>query len=143
MSGEDFNTKREQFWKLWYGIVPGSTTRCKKCTAPDNRTPLHPKMEGEDMFDSINLKETNTLFNCTSTTKETSNLTNEKAKKSCFPNVDQGEIEIFDTNRSKSLKFRQYIREHVRQKRVALTRENCEKYWMGELQKELHDAETF
>ena len=46
-------------------------------------------------------------------------------------------------NRTKKLKFRQYIREHVRQKRVALTRENCEKYWMGELQKELHDAETF
>ena len=46
-------------------------------------------------------------------------------------------------NRTKALKFRQYIREHVRQKRVALTRENCEKYWMGELQKEMRDAETF
>ena len=47
------------------------------------------------------------------------------------------------SNRTKKLKFRQYIREHVRQKRVALTRENCEKYWMGELQKEMHEAETF
>ena len=47
------------------------------------------------------------------------------------------------SNRTKKLKFRQYIREHVRQKRVALTRENCEKYWMGELQKEMLDAETF
>tara|TARA_B100001029_G_scaffold2481_1_gene1756 strand:+ start:769 stop:969 length:201 start_codon:yes stop_codon:yes gene_type:complete len=47
------------------------------------------------------------------------------------------------SNRTKKLKFRQYIREHVRQKRVALTRENCEKYWMGELQKEMRDAETF
>ena len=46
-------------------------------------------------------------------------------------------------NRTKKLKFRQYIREHVRQKKVALTRENCEKYWMGELQKEMHEAETF
>ena len=47
------------------------------------------------------------------------------------------------SHRTKKLKFRQYIREHVRQKRVALTRENCEKYWMGELQKEMRDAETF
>ena len=47
------------------------------------------------------------------------------------------------SNRTKKLKFLQYIREHVRQKRVALTRENCEKYWMGELQKEMRDAETF
>ena len=46
-------------------------------------------------------------------------------------------------NRSKALKFRQYIREHVRQKKVAMTRENCEKYWMGELQKEMREAETF
>ena len=46
-------------------------------------------------------------------------------------------------NRTKKLKFRQYIREHVRQKKVALTRKNCEKYWMGELQKEMRDAETF
>jgi hypothetical protein len=68
-------------------------------------------------------------------------------------------------NRTKSLKFRQYIREHVRQKfhkpkpganqksatghanltskSQILSKENCEKYWMGELQKELLDAETF
>ena len=52
-------------------------------------------------------------------------------------------------NRSKMLKFRQYIREHVRQKlgkskgKDQLNRENCEKYWMGELQKEMHEAETF
>ena len=51
-------------------------------------------------------------------------------------------------NRTKKLKFRQYIREHVRQfgrpeQKVKLTRENCEKYWMGELQKELHEAESF
>ena len=46
-------------------------------------------------------------------------------------------------NRTKSLKFRQYIREHVRQTGRPLTRDNCEKYWMGELQKEMKDAETF
>ena len=46
-------------------------------------------------------------------------------------------------NRTKSAKFRQYIREHVRQKGRPLTRENCKKYWLGELQKEIRESETF
>lgn len=46
-------------------------------------------------------------------------------------------------NRSKSLKFRQYILEHVRQKRRPLNRENARKYWMGELQKEIAEKENF
>ena len=70
-------------------------------------------------------------------------------------------------NRSKRLKFRQYMKNHVLQKfhkrnqeqtstadkghynhsfssdDQFLTRENCKKYWMGELQKEIKDAETF
>ena len=70
-------------------------------------------------------------------------------------------------NRSKSIKFRQYMRQHVLQKfhkrrkdqwatadkghfnhsfsskDQFLTKENCRKYWMGELQKEIRDSETF
>jgi hypothetical protein len=63
-------------------------------------------------------------------------------KREQFSNLWDG-VTPKGVNRTKALKFRQYIREHVRQKRVPLTRENCEKYWMGELQKEMHDAETF
>ena len=33
-------------------------------------------------------------------------------------------------NRNKSLKFRQYILEHVRQTRRPLNRENARKYWI-------------
>ena len=33
-------------------------------------------------------------------------------------------------NRTKSLKFRQYILEHVRQMKKPLTRDNAHKYWM-------------
>tara|TARA_B110000881_G_C18431675_1_gene441224 strand:- start:21 stop:290 length:270 start_codon:yes stop_codon:yes gene_type:complete len=70
-------------------------------------------------------------------------------------------------NRSKRLKFRQYMKNHVLQKfhkrnkeqfatadkghynhsfssdDQFLTKENCKKYWMGQLQKEIQDAETF
>lgn len=70
-------------------------------------------------------------------------------------------------NRTKSLKFRQYMRQHVLQKYHKrrkeqyssadkghynhsfsskdqyLTKENCRKYWMGELQKEISDSESF
>ena len=46
-------------------------------------------------------------------------------------------------NRSKALKFRQYILEHVRQKQRPLTRENAKKYWMGILQKEIEESERF
>ena len=70
-------------------------------------------------------------------------------------------------NRSKSIKFRQYMRQHVLQKfhkkkkdqwasadkghfnhnfsskAQFLTKETCRKYWMGELQKEIRDSETF
>ena len=38
-------------------------------------------------------------------------------------------------NRTKALKFRQYILEHVRQMRRPLNRENARRYWMGELRK--------
>ena len=67
-------------------------------------------------------------------------------------------------NRTKALKFRQYMRNHVLQKfqkrrdqyqradnnryfhnfsskEQFLTEENCRKYWMGELQKEIAEAE--
>ena len=63
-------------------------------------------------------------------------------KREQFSNLWDG-ITPKGVNRTKALKFRQYIREHVRQKKVAMTRENCEKFWMGELQKEMRDAETF
>ena len=46
-------------------------------------------------------------------------------------------------NRTKALKFRQYILEHVRQTRRPLTRQNAKKYWMGQLQAEIRDAESF
>lgn len=46
-------------------------------------------------------------------------------------------------NRTKALKFRQYILEHVRQTRRPLNRENARKYWMGDLQKELAEKENF
>ena len=70
-------------------------------------------------------------------------------------------------NRSKGLKFRQYMRQHVLQKfhkrrknqfasadkghynhsfsskDQYLTKVNCRKYWMGELQREIRDSETF
>ena len=70
-------------------------------------------------------------------------------------------------NRSKSIKFRQYMRQHVLQKfhkrrkdqwatadkghfnhsfsskDQFLTKEKCRKYWMGELQKEIRDSDTF
>ena len=46
-------------------------------------------------------------------------------------------------NRTKALKFRQYILEHVRQMRRPLTRENAKRYWLGELQAEVRDGERF
>ena len=70
-------------------------------------------------------------------------------------------------NRQKSLKFQQYMRQHVLQKfhkktndqfasadkghfnhnfyskEQYLTKENCKKYWMGELQKEISESESF
>tara|TARA_B100001093_G_scaffold131822_1_gene124372 strand:+ start:27906 stop:28175 length:270 start_codon:yes stop_codon:yes gene_type:complete len=46
-------------------------------------------------------------------------------------------------NRNKSLKFRQYMLEHVRQTRRPLTRENARKYWMGELQAEIAERDNF
>ena len=64
------------------------------------------------------------------------------SKRAQFSNLWDG-ITPKGVNRTKSLKFRQYIREHVRQTGRALTKENCEKYWMGELQKEMRDDETF
>ena len=47
------------------------------------------------------------------------------------------------TNRTKAFKFRQYILEHVRQTRRPLTRANAKKYWMGQLQKEIKESESF
>ena len=46
-------------------------------------------------------------------------------------------------NRTKSLKFRQYILEHVRQMKKRLTRDNALKYWMGILKAEAKDSENF
>ena len=46
-------------------------------------------------------------------------------------------------NRTKYLKFRQYILEHVRQMRRPLNRENARRYWIGELQKEIADRDNF
>ena len=70
-------------------------------------------------------------------------------------------------NRQKSLKFQQYMKQHVLQKfhkktndqfasannghfnhnfsskDQFLTKENCKKYWMGGLQKEIKESETF
>tara|TARA_B100000941_G_scaffold290845_1_gene275210 strand:+ start:1249 stop:1515 length:267 start_codon:yes stop_codon:yes gene_type:complete len=46
-------------------------------------------------------------------------------------------------NRNKSLKFRQYILEHVRQMKRPLTRNNAFKYWMGDLKREAKDSENF
>jgi len=46
-------------------------------------------------------------------------------------------------NRTKSLKFRQYILEHVRQMKKPLTRDNAHKYWMGILKAEAQDSENF
>jgi len=56
-------------------------------------------------------------------------------------------------NRTKALKFRHYMRQHVLQalpkrrkvgnKERFLNKENCRKYWMGELQQEIADAENF
>ncbi|MDP7373706.1 MAG: hypothetical protein VX483_05845 [Candidatus Thermoplasmatota archaeon] len=46
-------------------------------------------------------------------------------------------------NRTKALKFRQYILEHVRQTRRALNRENARKYWMGVLQQEIAEQDNF
>jgi len=45
-------------------------------------------------------------------------------------------------NRTKSMKFRQYILEHVRQTGRPLNRENARRYWLGELQKEIADREN-
>jgi exonuclease III len=45
-------------------------------------------------------------------------------------------------NRSKALKFRQYILEHVRQMRRPLNKENARRYWMGELQQEIAEREN-
>jgi hypothetical protein len=63
-------------------------------------------------------------------------------KREQFSNLWDG-ITPKGVNRTKALKFRQYVREHVRQTRREMNRTNCEKYWMGELQKEMRDAETF
>ena len=46
-------------------------------------------------------------------------------------------------NRTKSLKYRQYILEHVRQMKKPLTRENARKYWMGILQQEIAEQDNF
>jgi CRISPR/Cas system-associated endonuclease Cas3-HD len=46
-------------------------------------------------------------------------------------------------NRTKALKFRQYILEHVRQMKKPLTRDNALKYWMGILKAEAKDSENF
>ena len=51
--------------------------------------------------------------------------------------------EMSGNNRNKSLKFRQYILEHVRQMKKPLNRENAFKYWMGVLKAEAKDSGNF
>ena len=46
-------------------------------------------------------------------------------------------------NRTKALKFRQYILEHVRQMKKPLNRDNAMKYWLGILKAEAKDSENF
>lgn len=46
-------------------------------------------------------------------------------------------------NRTKALKFRQYILEHVRQTQRTLNRENARKYWMGILQQEIAEQDNY
>ena len=56
-------------------------------------------------------------------------------------------------NLVKAHKFRHYMRQHVLQalplqrkrgnKQRFLTKENCLKYWMGQLQAEIRDADSF
>ena len=46
-------------------------------------------------------------------------------------------------NRTKALKFRQYILEHVRQMKTPLRRDNAMKYWLGILKAEAKDSENF
>lgn len=46
-------------------------------------------------------------------------------------------------NRSKALKFRQYILEHVRQTRRTMNKENAKKYWMGIIQQEIAEQDSF
>ena len=46
-------------------------------------------------------------------------------------------------NRTKALKFRQYILEHVRQMKKPLNRDNAMKYWLGILTAEAKDSENF
>ena len=55
-------------------------------------------------------------------------------------------------NMAKAHKFRHYMRQHVLQalplqrkrgnKQRFLTKENCKKYWMGELQAEIREADS-
>ena len=61
--------------------------------------------------------------------------------KNCSSENKRAEIE--GNNRTKSLKFRQYILEHVRQMKKPLTRDNAHKYWMGVLKAEAKDSENF
>jgi hypothetical protein len=63
-------------------------------------------------------------------------------KQEQFSNLWDG-ITPKGVNRTKSLKFRQYILEHVRQMQRPLTRENARKYWMGELKAEIQDRDRF
>lgn len=87
-------------------------------------------------------------------------------KLECFERLWEG-VTPKGVNRSKGLKFRQYMRQHVLQKfhkrrknqfasadkghynhsfsskDQYLTKVNCRKYWMGELQREIRDSETF
>ena len=65
---------------------------------------------------------------------------NDKAEQ--FDRLSDG-ITPKGVNRNKSLKFRQYILEHVRQTRRPLNRENARKYWMGILQQEIAEQDNF
>ena len=70
----------------------------------------------------------------------TENTFNDKEKQ--FNDLWDG-ITPNGVNRNKSLKFRQYILEHVRQMKKPLNRENAFKYWMGVLKAVAKDSENF
>jgi len=46
-------------------------------------------------------------------------------------------------NRTKALKFRQTMMQHLLQVRRLQNRENARKYWLGQLQQEIREAEGF
>ena len=135
---EDFDGKQARFEQLWYGVVPATSTICEECDHEMSGRRLN--CDGLVVRDVKDDKEEV----CGST-----------------------QLRFEGLNRSKSLKFRQYLRNHVMQKfhkrkkdqwvsvnqghynhafsskDQFLTKENCRKYWMGEMQREIEVAESW